>query len=565
MKHSIQRRRQHWIRQAGRKLAYALVAVHASTAVAHAGVTPSEPVPDGAGGAMFLGGHHDGTALYRTDGTSAGTRVLRTFCSRPTCLRPMQLAEVGGLPLLVATAGDIDRSYRIGASGKLEPAHNAQRARVEVPAIQVVDHQLFTIERDGAQGFMVTRYDGRLSLVRQTAGLPTQPSVLGARDDGLTFLSAPGVTGGRDLIAVDAAGQRTTVAQLATSIVDPPVLEDGLLWFSGFDAAHGSEPWVSDGTAAGTRMLADLVPGAASPYVFGAGPVRGRTWYVTDVDPATNTGRFHRLSMSGSSTDVTLLQTAEYSAYPSQVIGLAGGALVVTTTSSRWYPSGEPSGANVPMGAPGYVRYPVARHNDAAAYYVDEMTTPSLWRTDGTGSGTVRVTNIPPGPSFRANGEAAVTWIAKVGAYTYFDATAQGENARQLWRTDGTAEGTVLVTRPGQFTPAPPSIATLNATARGAGSRVRVRVSGTIEFPSATYRPDRQCATGSLRITFGAGVRRERFERVPFRWTGSACAYRLTARLRERDGNRPIRVNAFIAASVGGHSERTVAVEKPTM
>ena len=39
-----------------------------------------------------------------------------------------------------------------------------------------------------------------------------------------------------------------------------------LLYFSGYDPVHGNEPWVSDGSAAGTYRLADLCPGPCSSY-----------------------------------------------------------------------------------------------------------------------------------------------------------------------------------------------------------------------------------------------------------------------------------------------------------
>jgi len=41
------------------------------------------------------------------------------------------------------------------------------------------------------------------------------------------------------------------------------------LYFSGSDPAHGSEPWESDGTAAGSRRLADICPGDCSSHASG--------------------------------------------------------------------------------------------------------------------------------------------------------------------------------------------------------------------------------------------------------------------------------------------------------
>jgi ELWxxDGT repeat protein len=39
-----------------------------------------------------------------------------------------------------------------------------------------------------------------------------------------------------------------------------------LLYFVGWDPQHGAEPWVSDGTAAGTRLLADICPGTCDSF-----------------------------------------------------------------------------------------------------------------------------------------------------------------------------------------------------------------------------------------------------------------------------------------------------------
>ena len=46
----------------------------------------------------------------------------------------------------------------------------------------------------------------------------------------------------------------------------------GRLWFTATDGSTGIEPWVTDGTAAGTQLVADLVPGAAgsTPRLFTA-------------------------------------------------------------------------------------------------------------------------------------------------------------------------------------------------------------------------------------------------------------------------------------------------------
>jgi len=62
-----------------------------------------------------------------------------------------------------------------------------------------------------------------------------------------------------------------------------------------------------------------------------------------------------------------------------------------------------------------------------------------LWRTDGTPEGTALVRDIAPGPK-----DASITSLAAAGGKVYFSAT-DGEHGLELWESDGTASGTRLV------------------------------------------------------------------------------------------------------------------------
>jgi len=50
------------------------------------------------------------------------------------------------------------------------------------------------------------------------------------------------------------------------AIDDQAIVFDGIFYFSGFDPDHGYELWRSDGTAAGTARVLDLIPGSLSSY-----------------------------------------------------------------------------------------------------------------------------------------------------------------------------------------------------------------------------------------------------------------------------------------------------------
>jgi ELWxxDGT repeat protein len=45
---------------------------------------------------------------------------------------------------------------------------------------------------------------------------------------------------------------------------DAPAVAAGRLYFANYDPAHGTELWVTDGTAEGTRLAADVSVGNAS-------------------------------------------------------------------------------------------------------------------------------------------------------------------------------------------------------------------------------------------------------------------------------------------------------------
>jgi ELWxxDGT repeat protein len=61
-----------------------------------------------------------------------------------------------------------------------------------------------------------------------------------------------------------------------------------------------------------------------------------------------------------------------------------------------------------------------------------------LWKSDGTAEGTVRVEDINPG------GDSYPSELTAVGNTLYFVAE-DGSSGRELWQTDGTALGTALV------------------------------------------------------------------------------------------------------------------------
>ncbi len=167
------------------------------------------------------------------------------------------------------------------------------------------------------------------------------------------------------------------------------------------DGLDGYEPWITDGTAAGTRLLADIWPGSAGSLSFLDGS--------TAVDA---NGLVYFVAEDGVTGDA-LWRTDGTTAGTVRVVDLAG-----------------PGGGAPRLTAAGSIVY---LDRDDGVHGLE------LWRTDGTPSGTAMVIDLAPG-SASSDPRDLFFSAGSLWFVAYFD----GLNP-QLWRTDGTAAGTVLI------------------------------------------------------------------------------------------------------------------------
>jgi ELWxxDGT repeat protein len=216
------------------------------------------------------------------------------------------------------------------------------------------------------------------------------------------------------LFAVWASGAHAAppelVRDLATRSVSPQgsvpnsfEAVDNRVVFVASEPGSGAEIWGSDGTEAGTRLLADVCPGPC-----GSGPqLLGRTGTLT----------FWIASPAGLGE-------------PAQLWRSDG------TLEGTWpLPSPEhPLRLNRQVGRLGdFLKYPAAVHRGAlylgaCGDDVGDEDACGLWRTDGTSVGTVLVTGPP-----------AFDEAVSIGRALIF------RRGDALWKTDGTPEGTALL------------------------------------------------------------------------------------------------------------------------
>jgi len=161
--------------------------------------------------------------------------------------------------------------------------------------------------------------------------------------------------------------------------------------FNANDGKNGNEPWVSDGTDAGTQMLANLAPekssGSSSPANFV--PMGDRFYFAADTDDGKSV-------FSTDGANVTpLISNEDPSAVPLPVAAI-GNTLILRKDFQLWTSNGTAGNETLLKDFSAVMNSPLTMDATAAAgrvYVIGQTKTDalstSIWATDGTPSGTV--------------------------------------------------------------------------------------------------------------------------------------------------------------------------------
>jgi ELWxxDGT repeat protein len=266
--------------------------------------------------------------------------------------------------------------------------------------------------------------------------------------------------------------------------------------FLAYDGVHGIEPWVTDGTTDGTRLLKDTWPGSASGTTYLTGFVPGADGTVF-FDARTSRWNFEPWMSDGTEEGTTLVKEINSGEYGSYGLGY-GGVLMGDDVFFAGVTGGRGSGARSDLWR--------SDGTDAGTFMVtgrssapDELTVagdqllfsaPSplgrtLWVTDGTDAGSRPLLDLEPGndrnfkrAQITAVGAGAFGLMVEAGVqhlwrvqdgqvevlreldelaaasrtlllgdaeHLYMSLDGPRGKASELWRTDGTAEGTTKV------------------------------------------------------------------------------------------------------------------------
>ena len=211
----------------------------------------------------------------------------------------------------------------------------------------------------------------------------------------------------------------------------------GTLFFSAEDGKHGFELWRSDGTRRGTRMVRDINPGAGSSEIELGSPVSGTVYF--EADDGIHGRELWR--SDGTKRGTRMVKDINPGAGSSSVSCCidVGGTLFFTVASpdealaGLWRTDGTGAGTSrvkQVYGTGGAVGLKGTLYFLGDDVLFDHGGAEGLWRSDGTEAGTVLVKQL----------SACSCWMTGVNGTLYF----LGEDGA-LWRSDGTEAGTTIV------------------------------------------------------------------------------------------------------------------------
>ncbi|HYO69445.1 MAG TPA: ELWxxDGT repeat protein, partial [Archangium sp.] len=209
--------------------------------------------------------------LWKTDGTKEGTVLVKSVTGPPLGWKPKHLTAVGNRLFFVAEAGIVQEvlwtSDGTGPGTSLV-TNLGSGSLTSFKHLVAVGEQLYFWAVTGTRGYELWKSDGTaantLPLKYVTGDISAAQTA--AVGNTLFFFVTPSSDRGPELWKTDGDASVLLKSFHDTPTVPAPtfltVMKEAL-YFWAHDGVHGYELWKSDGTAEGTRMLADIAPGAA--------------------------------------------------------------------------------------------------------------------------------------------------------------------------------------------------------------------------------------------------------------------------------------------------------------
>ena len=418
------------------------------------------------GSTLFLSASDltNGSELWKTDGTTAGTVLVTNINSGSSSSAPANLTNVNGTLFFTATDGasGVELWKSDGTAGgtvMVKDVFSGSNGSNPANLVNVNGTLYFTASEptngtelwksDGTNGGTVLVKDiisglgGLGSVATFTAVGNTLLFVANDFVNGTELWKSDGTSGGTGMIEINAGS--------ASSFPQNFVVIGSTAYFSATTAAAGTELWKWD-SVGGAAMVTDINPGTSGSSIASMANIGG-TLYFRANQPAVGVELF---KSDGTAAGTVLVKDINPGTGTSIPGGFAasGTKVVFTATelsggSELWITDGTAAGTTLlcnintstanGYGVSGVVSPGVLIGNSLYFAANNGVNGTELWKSDGTAAGTMMVKDINPGASSIGNFSPAV-----IGNFVYFQAS-DGVNGFELWKSDGTAAGTVMV------------------------------------------------------------------------------------------------------------------------
>lgn len=416
-----------------------------------------------------------GRELWTSDGTEGGTvmvkdiRVGSDLYGVPLSGSPENLTEIGGT-LFFSVVDDLnDReiwtSQGTAATTNLLKNINPGTQDANVQQMVKVGSKLFFVADDGINGQAVWIADPGQGTVAMAADVTASSS---DRIHGLAKFGN-GVIFHNDSLGVYTTDGTTTTPLIASNPVAFNQQNDLFLevgpnaFFVLYDTNNGEELWKTNGTAAGTVLVSDLVDGPASSQPRYLVEFQNKLFFSADSQTfAGPTGR-EVFSSDGTAGGTQMMDDINFDLDQNQSGGtlssdprdltVSNASLYFTADSGQqngntgrelWVHNGNVGGARLVSD----IRSGANSSNPTALTDVDGVlffaandgsTGVEPFRTEGTAATTNQVANINTGGQ-----SSDPSGFLKAGSTVYFSAFEETTGV-ELYATDGTPAGTSLV------------------------------------------------------------------------------------------------------------------------
>ncbi|HVC96995.1 MAG TPA: DUF4214 domain-containing protein [Pirellulales bacterium] len=401
------------------------------------GVAPVFLTTAYSGGVLFSHTGTDGSQLWTSDGTSTGTKLIKVVNQTNLGSFTQGAVAVGGLVYFFANpagSGSQASSYDLwcsngSADGTIQLATRLFGNGVDPipPTLENVNGRLYFAANGG-----VWTSDGTAAGTKELVSI----DLVKFDETAFQIFDFDGqvlFTLGGGLWQTDGTAAGTSALENASSTVqfDASVVAGGVAFLAVTRPTTGTDSlWRTDGSAAGTQAI------TGSVFTSVALVTLDGKLYLTELDPTSND--YQLWTSDGTTAGTTLVYDFGKVVSKMLPVEVDGKLYLVNFASggySLWVSDGT-VGGTTKLASLAAADFSTINGKVVFTADVGSNSQTQLWSTDGTPTGTLLVASFNRG---------TVVDFVPLGLDLYFLGD-DGTHRRQLWKTDGTATGTSMVT-----------------------------------------------------------------------------------------------------------------------